>query len=127
MTAPAVLVCVTGQRLCERLISRGSEIAEEQGADVLVLSVVGSGQNNLAIPEVASALDYLYGASAHSGAEMTVLCSSKPLDTIVDFARSHGVRHLVIGEGRMDAPGGGFAARLSAALPSVAFHTVPPC
>ena len=99
MTAETVLVCVTGQRMCERLIQRGAEVAQEHQLPLLVLSVVGNGQNSLGDPAVADALDYLYHTSASHGAEMTVLCSEKPLDTIVDFAHKHAVAHVVIGEG----------------------------
>lgn len=120
-----VLVCVTGQRMCERLIRRGAQVAQEHQLPLLVLSVVGNGLNDLGNAAVAEALDYLYQASATSGAEMTVLCSDKPLDAIVDFARGHGAQHLVLGEGKPDAHGNSFAARLAIALPLVVFHGEP--
>ena len=120
-----VLVCVTGQRMCERLIHRGAQVAQEHHMPLLVLSVAGNGLNDLSNPAVAEALDYLYEASASNGAEMTVLCSDKPLDTMVAFATAHGARHLVLGEGKPDGHGNSFAARLALALPLVAFHGEP--
>lgn len=59
-----VLVCVTGQRMCERLIHRGTQVAQEHHLPLLVLSVVGSGLNDLTNAAVAEAVDYLYQASA---------------------------------------------------------------
>ena len=120
-----VLVCVTGQRMCERLIHRGTQVAQEHHLPLLVLSVVGSGLNDLTNAAVAEAVDYLYKASAASGAEMTVLCSDKPLDAIIDFAKEHGARHLVLGEGKPDVHGNSFASRLAMALPLVVFHGEP--
>lgn len=55
-----VLVCVTGQRMCERLIHRGTQVAQEHHLPLLVLSVVGSGLNDLTNAAVAEAVDYLY-------------------------------------------------------------------
>ena len=109
MTDETVLVCVTGQRMCERLIQRGAEVAQEHQLPLLVLSVVGNGQNSLGDPAVA---------------EMTVLCSEKPLDTIVDFAHKHAVAHVVIGEGKPDVHGNSFAGCLAMALPLAVFHAV---
>ena len=124
MTAETVLVCVTGQRMCKRLIQRGAEVAQEHQLPLLVLSVVGNGQNSLGDPAVADALDYLYHTSASHDAEMTVLCSEKPLDTIVDFAHKHAVAHVVIGEGTSDVHGNSFAGHLAMALPLAVFHAV---
>ena len=88
-------------------------------------TVVRSGLNDLTNAAVAEAVDYLYQASAASGAEMTVLCSDKPLDAIIDFAKEHGARHLVLGEGKPDVHGNSFASRLAMALPLVVFHGEP--
>lgn len=122
MSTETVLVCVTGQRLCDRLIGRGAEVAREKDLPLLVLSVAGNGQNDLGDPVVAEALDYLYRHSMEHGAEMTVLCSPKPQDAIVEFARKHEVRHLIIGEGKPDRGGESFPSRLAKALPQVILH-----
>ena len=39
MNETAVLVCVTGQRDCDRLIRAGQELAQERGAQLDVLCV----------------------------------------------------------------------------------------
>ena len=77
-----------------------------------------------AVYDGADALDYLYRTSASHDAEMTVLCSEKPLDTIVDFAHKHAVAHVVIGEGKPDVHGNSFAGCLAMALPLAVFHAV---
>ena len=53
-----------------------------------------------------------------------MLCSEKPLDTIVDFAHKHAVAHVVIGEGTSDVHGNSFAGHLAMALPLAVFHAV---
>ena len=72
MTAETVLVCVTGQRMCERLIQRGAEVAQEHQLPLLVLSVVGNGQNSLGDPAVADALDYLLNGN-YDGAILDIM------------------------------------------------------
>ena len=121
-----VLVCVTGQRMCERLIHRGTQACA--GTSSAFVGTFGGRQ----WPERSnercrgrSLWTHLYQASAASGAEMTVLCSDKPLDAIIDFAKEHGARHLVLGEGKPDVHGNSFASRLATALPLVVFHGEP--
>jgi len=117
--AETVLVCVTGQQSSQRLIHRGAQIAREHGAELLVLSVSGSGVNLLSNPEVSQALNDLYRLSGEVGAEMTMLHHHDAHRAICDFTQERGVTRLVLGEGKPGA--GAFITNLMRALPNVIF------
>ena len=44
---PRVLVCVTGQKSCERLIEEGASIAQEHNIELSVVHVAKTGNNFL--------------------------------------------------------------------------------
>lgn len=121
--AETVLVCVTGQQSSQRLIHRGAALAREHGAELLVLSVSGSGVNLLSNPEVSQALNDLYRLSGEVGAEMTMLHHHDAHRAICDFARVRGVTRLVLGEGKPGASA--FIPHLMRSLPDVAFTIEP--
>lgn len=121
--AETVLVCVTGQQSSQRLIHRGAQLAGELNAQLLVLSVSGSGFNLLSDPQVSQALNDLYRLSGQVGAEMTMLHDPDALHAIRHFARSRGVTHLVLGEGRTGE--NTFISSLMRALPQVIFTLEP--
>lgn len=121
--AETVLVCVTGQQSSQRLVHRGAQIAREHDAQLLVLSVSGSGVNLLSNPEVSQALNDLYRLSGEVGAEMTMLHHHDAHRAICDFVKERGVTRLVLGEGR---PGqSSFITNLMRSLPRVAFTVEP--
>ncbi len=120
----ATLVCATAQRSCQRLISRGAAIAQEQHTKLLVLSVSGSGPNVLGNPDVSEALNYLYAVSSEAGAEMTMLQSADAKKAIADFIRERHVTHAVLGQGKPDS--NGLIAQLMREFPDVFFH-IEPC
>lgn len=91
----SVLVCVTDQPSCRRLILAGVEIAKTYGASVQVVSIQPEG---LVSPLTANALQNLYDVSSSLGAEMTVYFNNEPALTAAVHAqqnRSHssGQRH----------------------------------
>lgn len=119
----ATLVCATAQRSCQRLIQRGAAIAQQQGTELLVLSVSGSGPNVLGNPGVSEALNYLYAVSSEFGAEMTMLQAADAKKAISDFIRDRRVTHAVLGQGKPDP--NGLIAQLMQAFPNVVFHIEP--
>ena len=82
----AVLVCVTRQKTCERLIVEGARMAQELGAQLHVIHVAKVGDNLLGNPSESEALEYLYQISDH-GADMTMIRSTKWVATISAHAR----------------------------------------
>jgi K+-sensing histidine kinase KdpD len=122
---PPILVLVTMQRACARLIRQGADMALSQHCPLHVLHVVASVQS--AVPQPASdvtpepaldaqTLDYLYALCGEAGAHMTVLTAEVPLTAMAEFASRQGARQIVMGSGERAE---GIAETLSQLLPGV--------
>ena len=92
-----VMVCVTGQRTCERLIHMGAEIAKEKEEALSVVHVARTGNNFLGSPSESEALEYLYGISKNYEADMMLLRADNVIETLTLHARKIGANTLVIG------------------------------
>jgi len=93
-----VMVCVTQQKTCERLIRKGADIRDQQGGRLLVVHVTPTTLQVLGNYSQPDALDYLYEISKSMDAEMTVIRSTETVKTIVDFCRENHVVTVVMGE-----------------------------
>lgn len=92
-----VLVCVTVQKECARLIALGRERAEKEQLPLRVLHVAQSPDELLGSPDSAQAMNALYSLSHEAGAEMTILYQRDVHPAIIGFAREHGARVIVVG------------------------------
>lgn len=133
-----VMVCVTGQRSCEKLIMRGAkrsvEGAGEPGIEggrapaplpLYVVHCVQTGQNFMNTPYEADAIDYLFTCAQVVGAELTILRADSVEDALVDFAHKNGVAIMVTGSSsESDRRGGRFVRKLMERLPEVEFDIV---
>ncbi|MCL2545436.1 MAG: universal stress protein [Clostridia bacterium] len=118
-----VLVCVTGQKTCERLIQEGARIAEQLDGKVSVVHVAPKGAAILGNHREGEALEYLFRTADDVGADMTVLRAGDAMDTLVAFAREQQVDCIVVGTAR-GREGGDFAERLRMRLPNVEIRSV---
>ncbi len=89
-----VLVCVTDQLSCERLIRAGAALAQKYGVPVRVLSVLPEG---LVSPQTSKVLQSLYDIASSLGAEMTFYFNNEPALTAAVHASQTGAIHLVSG------------------------------
>ena len=101
MEALQVLVCVTGQKTCERLITEGDRLARELEAELSVVHVARPGLGLLGgdIAE-AEALEYLFKISTEHGAGMSVIRSDEVVPTLVHHARKLKAAVMVLGSPR---------------------------
>ena len=95
---PSVMVCVTTQRACERLIEAGSAAAKPSGSPLHVVHVTGSRQHFFNAADEALALEYLFDVSKKHDAEMSVLRSDDVAKTIADYAKEHHVQLIIFGQ-----------------------------
>ncbi len=92
-----VLVCVTKQTSCERLIRAGAQFAAEQGGELSVVHVAAAGTNFLESESEGEALEYLFGIAKEYGADMTVLRADDVLRALVRHARDKRATHIILG------------------------------
>lgn len=93
----SILVCVTGQKSCERLIRRGAELAREAGVMLNVLHVVRPGGNVLGFVNEPQALEYLLRVSVENGASMYVRREDDVVKAILTAARNEAASVIVGG------------------------------
>ncbi len=101
MEEKQIMVCVTGQKTCERLITEGDRLAKELGAGLSVVHVARQGAGLLGgdIAE-AEALEYLFKVSSEHGAGMSVIRSNEVVPTLVHHARKIKAEVMVLGSSR---------------------------
>lgn len=116
---PSVLVCVTGQYDCDRLIEAGFDQAAEQGYDLHVFCV-HTPTNDLS--RFSDEVEYLYRTAKDLGADMTVMFSDNAPKCTADFAQK--VNATILITGLPDARPNGFVLRLHELLPGMKIITV---
>lgn len=109
---PSVLVCVTGQYDCDRLIEAGFEQAVEMGCELHVLCI-RTPVNDLSY--LSEEIEYLYRTAKDLGADMTISFSDNAPMCAADFARKINAKHLVTG--MPDNRPNGFVLTLHELLP----------
>ena len=94
-----IMVCVTGQMQCKRLLSYALDLQKGKEQEVYLVHV--SVTENKNFTDSMDALEYLYDQAVKNGASLSVL---KPkttiLDTLVDFIKKNHVVSVVMGETR---------------------------
>ena len=93
----SVLVCVTGQRSCERLIVIGAQLAAQERQPLIVLHVARAGGNVLGYKNEAEALEYLLAISQQYHADMDVRKSDDVVSAIEREARDRQAGVIVAG------------------------------
>jgi len=124
MTQKHIMVCVTGQRTCERLIRQSAAFAKTLGCGVSVIHVASSKSPFMGSAHESEALEYLYQTSKEFGADMNVIRSDDIIGTIAAYAKKTGVNNVVMGgpvaTGSWDVP-----ALLKQRLPKAEFYVIP--
>ncbi|HZJ56745.1 MAG TPA: universal stress protein UspA [Clostridia bacterium] len=122
-----VLICVTRQISCERLIRTGYDVSRKSGGRPHVIHVAPIGENFLGNPREGEALDYLFDISKQVGAEMTVLRSNEVIEVLTDFTQKHKIGTMVLGESANPQCGreGEIIKQLKKKLRNVEFIVVP--
>lgn len=121
MTGANVMVCVTQQRTCERLIMNGYNLVKAQEGKLYIVHVVNEKGKFLNHGNDGEALEYLFDVSKKVGANLTVLRSKDVTKTIIDFARENDISHIIMGTAPRSQSKDkiNFAFKLKNALPQV--------
>ena len=89
-----VLVCVTDQETCSRLIYAGRRLADIKNIPLKVICVQPKKAANwLASEEV----EYLFNLSKKLDAEMIVIFNDHPVEATADYIRKNKVNFVIVG------------------------------
>jgi len=92
-----VMVCVTQQKTCDRLIKYGHEFLGEDSGELFIIHVAHYQFHFLGNSKEGDALEYLYEKAMEYGANLTVVRSNDVLDTLVDLVEKNNITHIVLG------------------------------
>lgn len=117
-----IMVCVTGQRSCERLVIHGAKrrLPEQK---LFIVHCVQTGRHFLNSIDESNAIEYLFGAACAVGAELTILKEDNVVSALAGFARMHNVGTIVLGVSP-DNSKESFTSRFYSLLPEVEFDVV---
>lgn len=119
-----ILVCVTQQKTCERLIKKAIELSDEQDY-VYIIHVAKNNWSILDNEKEGEALEYLFSISKSVGANLTVLRSDDIVGTIVDYCTENKINVLIMGDTKGDHKENHFFNELKSKLPHVEIAVMP--
>ncbi|MBE0450461.1 MAG: universal stress protein [Clostridia bacterium] len=93
-----VLVCVTQQKSCERLIEFGRNLVNSDKDELHVIHVVKENWKYFSQLEEKDALDYLFEVSKEHNAMLSVFKAKDIEKALSDFAEKHKITDIVMGE-----------------------------
>ncbi|NLW22528.1 MAG: universal stress protein [Tissierellia bacterium] len=118
-----IMVCVTQQKTCERLILSGYKLLKSKDDNLYVIHVVNEKERFLDNADDGEALEYLFAVSKKVGADLTVLRSRDVLKTLIEFAKNNQITHIVMGITPKDKGSNKLSVgfQLQQALPDIEF------
>lgn len=117
---PCVLVCVTEQMNCDRLIEAGRAVADIKNEDLKVLCVPKLAGGNCII---SAEVEYLYQTAKKYGAEMRIVFHDKASLVAVQYAKEVNATRIVTGmppDGQLS----GFVVMVRTLAPSLTISMV---
>lgn len=91
-----IMVCVTPQKSCERLIERGAARAEEFGGQFVVIYVNKKKDLNRELKQERVLLE-LFEKAKELGGNVSILSGDKIYDTLSRFAIENRVTRIIVG------------------------------
>jgi K+-sensing histidine kinase KdpD len=120
-----IMVCVTQQKTCERLIKKGSNVRDQLGGELFIIHAAMNGVNFLGNSKEGDALEYLFGISKSVGADLTVLRSDNIVKTLTGFAKENKITNIILGESPQNSSENNIINELKHRLPSVDIYIMP--
>lgn len=93
-----VMVCVTQQKHCDRLIQYGHEFLGNQKGELFIIHVAPYQIKFLGNSQEGEALEYLYEKALEYGANLTVVRSNDVLETLSGLVAKNKITHVIVGE-----------------------------
>ncbi|HHW48548.1 MAG TPA: universal stress protein [Clostridiaceae bacterium] len=124
-TYKRILVCVTQQKTCERLIRKAAELRGDGQSELFVIHVAKSNWKFLDNIKEGEALEYLFEISKSVGANLSVLKSDDIVKTILEFVKNNEIDCIIMGESPSDRKENNFYKELKASLDNVDILVIP--
>ncbi len=93
-----VMVCVTQQKTCDRLIQYGNSILGDNKGELFIIHVAHYKFNFLGHTKEGEALEYLYEKALEYDANLTVVRSNDVAETLASQVEKNNIIHIVVGE-----------------------------
>lgn len=119
-----IMVCVTGQRSCNRLIRQSAAFAKTLDCPMSVIHVADETSPFLGKGDTAGALEHLFEVSSCYGADMTIVRSTDVIGALTEYAIENHITYAVIG-GPAATGAWDFPNQLRRALPHVEQCIIP--
>ncbi len=97
MKAVKVMVCVTQQKSCERLIDEGKSLAPSDNDELYVVHAIKENWKYFGQLKESDALEYLFDISKKRGAGLKILNVKDIENALSDFAQQHQIDIIVMG------------------------------
>lgn len=120
-----ILVCVTQQITCERLILKAADLKNQLKGELFVIHVAKNEWSFLDNVKEGEALEYLFKISKSVGAVLSVLKSDNIIDSLINFAKEHKITHIVMGKSPNDHKENNFYKELSSLLSDIEITVIP--
>jgi len=98
MNNKKIMVCVTQQKLCKRLIKRAHSLKKHEDDELYVIHVVKEDWKYFGQLKEADALEYLFDSAKEFGATLNVFKAKDIEGTLARFAEKESVDMIVMGE-----------------------------
>ena len=121
-----IMVCVTKQKTCQRLIDYGKALQHAGEDQIFVIHIPPENENFLNNSEEGEALEFLYEKAKEAGAQLTVERSQDTIGTLAKLAEKNYADRVIVGEAPEGQCAGGFLEKLAARLgKGVSWEVVP--
>lgn len=121
-----IMVCVTQQKSCERLIKRGADLCRGEHDELYVVHVVKEDWKYFGKLEESDALEYLFDISKTYGAFLSVIKAPDIVSTLSRFMEEHQVDEVVMGESLEGMAQQNMINRLTGSIESEVRFTIVP-
>ncbi len=121
-----IMVCVTKQKTCERLINYGKAHRASEEDQLFVIHVAEDTGHFLGNSQEGDALEFLYEKAREAGATLTVEKSGDVIGTLVEIVDRHGITEVIAGQSGDPDDADSFIHRFEKRLSGKARLTVVP-
>lgn len=93
-----IMVCVTKQKTCQRLIDYGKALKKSDDDQLFVIHVAKSDDSFLDNSQEGEALEFLYEKAREAGASLTVEKSDDVMKALIDIVDKNGITEIITGQ-----------------------------